>query len=138
MADQAPESTGDGRFETTDWGLIKVAKGGDSSSARQALSDLCSSYWYPLYVYIRHHGHPADRAQDLTQGFFASLLGTNFLDTISPEKGASARSSWPRSSITCPTSTTATRPSRRVAGASQGRSTSSRPRGVTPASRGTR
>jgi DNA-directed RNA polymerase specialized sigma24 family protein len=87
MADQAPESTGDGRFETTDWGLIKVAKGGDPSSARQALSDLCSSYWYPLYVYIRHHGHPADRAQDLTQGFFASLLGTNFLDTISPEKG---------------------------------------------------
>jgi DNA-directed RNA polymerase specialized sigma24 family protein len=87
MTDQASESTGDGRFETTDWGLIKVAKGGDSSSARQALSDLCSSYWYPLYVYIRQRGYPADRAQDLTQGFFASLLGTNFLVTISPEKG---------------------------------------------------
>ncbi len=88
MAGDFPGSTGDGRFETTDWGLIAIARGGDSPPARRALADLCSSYWYPLYAYIRRLGYPADRAEDLTQGFFAGLLGSDFLDAISPEKGS--------------------------------------------------
>jgi DNA-directed RNA polymerase specialized sigma24 family protein len=87
MASRLPGSSGDGWFDTTDWGLIEVAQGGDPVPARQALADLCSTYWYPLYAYIRRRGLPADRAQDLTQGFFASLLGHDFLKTVGPEKG---------------------------------------------------
>jgi DNA-directed RNA polymerase specialized sigma24 family protein len=79
--------TGDGSFESTDWGLIEVARGGDTLPARQALTELCASYWYPLYAYIRRRGYPADRAQDLTQGFFANLLAREFLESIGPEKG---------------------------------------------------
>jgi RNA polymerase sigma-70 factor (ECF subfamily) len=87
MRDQLPDSTNDEKFESTNWGLIATARGGDSAPARQALSELCGAYWYPLYAYIRRRGYPADRAQDLTQGFFASLLGHNFLDAVGPEKG---------------------------------------------------
>ena len=87
MANQGPTSSGDSRFASTDWGLIEAARGGDSPLARLALAELCSVYWYPIYAYIRRGGHPADRAQDLTQGLFASLLEKDFLDVIDPRKG---------------------------------------------------
>jgi RNA polymerase sigma-70 factor (ECF subfamily) len=75
------------RFATTNWRLIAAAQGVDQPEARQALADLCAGYWYPLYAYLRQRGYPADRAQDLTQGFFASLLARDFLADIAPEKG---------------------------------------------------
>src|SRR4051812_22508793 len=83
------EAGGDGnqRFVTTDWGLIAVARGDDRPRARKALGDLCAAYWYPLYAYIRRRGHSPDQAQDLTQGFFANLLGRDFLAGVVPEKG---------------------------------------------------
>ena len=72
---------------STDWGLIETARGRDEALAREALGSLCAQYWYPLYAYIRRRGYPADRAQDLTQGLFASLLSRNFLGALGPEKG---------------------------------------------------
>ena len=51
------------------------------------MADLCSAYWYPIYAYIRLRGNTADRAQDLTQGFFLNLLERDFLGALSPEKG---------------------------------------------------
>ena len=87
MAGKGPDSSGSGRFSTTDWQLIAAARGGDLPQARSALGDLCAAYWYPLYAYLRRRGHSADQAQDLTQGFFASLLGRDFLAGIAPEKG---------------------------------------------------
>jgi RNA polymerase sigma-70 factor (ECF subfamily) len=87
MASQEPVSGRDLRFATTNWKLIAVARGEDLQEARQALSDLCAIYWYPLYAYLRRKGYPADRAQDLTQGLFTKLLEHNFLAGIAPEKG---------------------------------------------------
>jgi RNA polymerase sigma-70 factor (ECF subfamily) len=77
------------RFATTNWTLIAAAQGVDrpEAEARQALADLCAVYWYPLYAYLRQKGYAADRAQDLTQGFFASLLAHNFLADLVPQKG---------------------------------------------------
>ena len=87
MASGLPGSTGDEWFEPTDWGLIEAARSPDSGPARQALANICASYWYPLYAYIRRRGYPADLAQDLTQGFFVNLLRRDFLCTVGPEKG---------------------------------------------------
>jgi RNA polymerase sigma factor (sigma-70 family) len=84
---RAKESSGNASFQTTNWGRIAVARGGDLAEARQALADLCASYWYPIYAYIRHRGNNPDRAQDLTQGFFLNLLERDFLGALSPEKG---------------------------------------------------
>ena len=45
-----------------------------SPESRDALAQLCERYWYPLYAYVRRHGHGRDEAQDLTQSFFARIL----------------------------------------------------------------
>jgi RNA polymerase sigma-70 factor (ECF subfamily) len=79
MVDQLPGPNDEGRFDSTDWGLIAAAKGDDPSPARRALAELCTAYWYPLYSYIRRKGYSAADAQDLTQGLFASLLARDFL-----------------------------------------------------------
>jgi RNA polymerase sigma factor (sigma-70 family) len=74
-------------FAATRWSLIVAAREQDSPQARQALSQLCEAYWYPLYAYIRRRGHAPDQAQDLTQEFFARLLARDFLGAADPAKG---------------------------------------------------
>jgi RNA polymerase sigma-70 factor (ECF subfamily) len=76
-----------GRFATTHWSLIVAARDGEAAEAQAALTALCQAYWYPLYAYIRRQGHPADRAEDLTQEFFARLLEKDFLGVLDPAKG---------------------------------------------------
>jgi RNA polymerase sigma-70 factor (ECF subfamily) len=73
-------------FATTHWSLV-LAAGGESPAAREALAELCRLYWYPLYAYIRRHGHDADEAQDLTQEFFALLLARDDLAGLDPARG---------------------------------------------------
>ena len=76
-----------GQFRTTQWSLVIAA--GDDRNPRfhQALSDLCESYWYPVYAYVRRRSGDADSAQDLTQGFFSSLLERNTLAAADRERG---------------------------------------------------
>ena len=56
-------------------------------NADVALEELCRTYWYPLYAYVRRHGHSREDAEDLTQAFFARLLEKNYLEGISTDKG---------------------------------------------------
>jgi RNA polymerase sigma factor (sigma-70 family) len=74
-------------FRTTHWSQVLVAGQGGSSAATEALEQLCRTYWYPLYAYVRRRGHPPHDAQDLTQEFFARLLRLNSLRDVSREKG---------------------------------------------------
>ena len=76
-----------GLFEPTRWSIVIAAGGTDSERSQKALEHLCSAYWYPLYAFIRRHGHDPHDAQDLTQEFFARLLAKNYLGTADPEKG---------------------------------------------------
>ncbi len=57
------------------------------ASAEQALAELCGSYWYPLYVFVRRRGHSKHDAEDLTQGFFARLLQKRDFGPLAKEKG---------------------------------------------------
>ncbi len=75
------------RFATTQWTVVLAARDGSESQARLALESLCEAYWFPLYAYIRRRGHAADEARDLTQAFFADLLGRDFLGAIDQSKG---------------------------------------------------
>jgi RNA polymerase sigma factor (sigma-70 family) len=52
-----------------------------------ALEQLCKTYWFPLYAYVRRHGHTKEDAEDLTQEFFARFLGKNYLAGLSAERG---------------------------------------------------
>src|SRR5688500_17466271 len=55
-----------GVFATTRWTVVMTAGGTDSPEAHEALATLCRNYWYPLYAYVRRHGHSPHDAQDLT------------------------------------------------------------------------
>ena len=59
----------------------------ESASAEQALNQLCRTYWYPLYAFIRRKGHNPHDAQDLTQAFFARLLKKNYVAQADRERG---------------------------------------------------
>src|SRR5262245_46152997 len=83
----SPSDASPGRFATTHWSMIVAARDGETAQAKAALAELCRAYWYPLYAYIRHQGHPADRAEDLTQEFFARLLEKDALASVGQEKG---------------------------------------------------
>jgi RNA polymerase sigma-70 factor (ECF subfamily) len=76
-----------GRFSTTEWSLVLAAGDSQAPDSREALESLCRSYWYPVYAHVRQLGEPRDRAEDLTQGFFAHLLENRVLSLATPDKG---------------------------------------------------
>jgi RNA polymerase sigma-70 factor (ECF subfamily) len=76
-----------GVFATTHWTAVLAAGRCDSPHAQVALEELCHTYWYPLYAYVRRQGHSREDAEDLTQGFFARLLEKNYLEGITSDKG---------------------------------------------------
>lgn len=73
-------------FTTTRWSVV-LAAGGGASGAHAALGHLCAAYWFPLYAFIRRQGHGAHDAQELTQEFFARLLGKSWLGGVDRERG---------------------------------------------------
>lgn len=74
-------------FATTHWSVVLTAGDAGSPQADLALADLCRTYWYPLYAFVRRKGHSAHDAQDLTQAFFARLLEKNYLAQADRERG---------------------------------------------------
>lgn len=76
-----------GIFATTHWSVVLAAGDSHSPRIREAQEQLCRVYWYPLYAYVRRFGHGPEDAQDLTQEFFARLLGKKYLGAADPAKG---------------------------------------------------
>jgi len=74
-------------FVTTHWSLVVSAGRNDTPDARNALEKLCRAYWFPIYAFVRRQGHNPPDAQDLTQEFFARLLGKKKLADADPAKG---------------------------------------------------
>src|SRR5262245_1513273 len=74
-------------FATTHWSVVLSAADSDAPGAAQALENLCHTYWYPLYAYVRRKGHSPEDAQDFTQGFFARFLEKNYLADVNRERG---------------------------------------------------
>jgi RNA polymerase sigma factor (sigma-70 family) len=74
-------------FATTHWSVVITAGRHDTGRAHIALETLCKTYWHPLYAYVRRRGYNPTDAQDLTQGFFAHLLGRNALATVDRARG---------------------------------------------------
>lgn len=74
-------------FATTHWSAVLKAKQSDTTHAHAALSELCQTYWFPLYAYVRRRGYNLHDAEDLTQGFFSRLLKFNSFADIHRERG---------------------------------------------------
>jgi len=83
----ADPSSGGEQFNTTHWSVVLLAGQSQTSKAEAALEQLCRSYWYPLYAYVRRKGHSSHDAQDLTQSFFAALIEKNTLAAAEQSRG---------------------------------------------------
>jgi len=81
-----PGATGE-LFVTTRWTVVLAAGQQRAPQAHQALEELCGTYWYPLYAYVRHQGYSKEDAEDLVQGFFVRFLEKNYLEGLSSERG---------------------------------------------------
>ncbi|HVS13006.1 MAG TPA: sigma-70 family RNA polymerase sigma factor [Thermoanaerobaculia bacterium] len=75
------------RFRTTRWSVVLAAGAGDEQASRRALEELCRTYWWPVYAFVRRGGLDAEAAADLTQGYFLSLLERRDLERMDPERG---------------------------------------------------
>jgi RNA polymerase sigma factor, sigma-70 family len=73
-------------FTTTHWSVVLEAQG-DSPAAQEALEKLCRIYWRPIFSFLQRQGIGPEDAEDLTQGFFASLLEHRNLSAVREEKG---------------------------------------------------
>lgn len=76
-----------GRFATTQWTLVRAAAAEDSASASDALSRLCSMYWFPVFAFVRRRGYSVDEAEDLTQAFFARVIEKRELGAADRDRG---------------------------------------------------
>jgi DNA-directed RNA polymerase specialized sigma24 family protein len=74
-------------FATTHWSVVLAAGQSSDAQVLQALGQLCRTYWYPLYVYVRRRGYDHADAQDLTQGFLLQLLERKSFTRVERRKG---------------------------------------------------
>ena len=74
-------------FPTTHWSLILSSASETRSEAETALAELCRTYWYPVYSFVRARSSCADEAQDLTQEFFLYLLDRDVFSAANPAAG---------------------------------------------------
>jgi RNA polymerase sigma factor (sigma-70 family) len=78
-----------GEFVTTRWSLILSAAhvGSEEQRARDALAELCRTYWRPIFSFVRGRGYSIEDAQDLTQDFFVTILKNNWLQHADRNRG---------------------------------------------------
>ena len=94
MGEEREHQTGVGldhwgaQFPDTHWSILITQHDQTVGTAQdRRFADLCSRYWYPLYAYLRRKGRSSHDAQDLTQGFFAHLLGGDRIGGLDPLRG---------------------------------------------------
>lgn len=76
-----------GEFPLTRWSLIQRANAPEAEARSAAMEELSQAYWRPLYCFAFLRGAPNVEAQDLTQGFFLSLLERDLLARFDPKQG---------------------------------------------------
>jgi len=77
----------DDYFATTHWTVVLTAGRRHTPQSDVALEELCRTYWYPLYAFVRRQGHTREDAEDLTQAFFSRFLAKNYLEKIRSGNG---------------------------------------------------
>src|ERR1051325_1514198 len=75
------------RMPLTHWSVVLAARGQSSPAAQVALETPCQAYWYPVFAHMRRRGSDHHAALDLTQEFFARLIGKQWLQSVAREKG---------------------------------------------------
>ncbi len=76
-------------FVTTRWSVILSAANveGGEQKAHDALSELCRTYWRPIFSFVCQRGYSTEDAQDLTQDFFLKILEGHWLERADRNRG---------------------------------------------------
>jgi RNA polymerase sigma factor (sigma-70 family) len=83
----APNQQGDA-FPLTRHSVVAAAQGPDPQERVRAMDAITSSYWRPVYKYVRLRWRiEREDAEDFTQDFFFRLLEKDFLASYDPAKG---------------------------------------------------
>lgn len=86
MDDPAPSAPA-AQFPATLWTHILCAGGDTSPDALAAFERLARAYWPPLHAWLLRQGVSHADAEDLTQSFFAHLIGKRVLQRLRRDKG---------------------------------------------------
>lgn len=82
----SPATIKGGVFVTTRWTYVLEARG-KTPEAKLALSELCETYWTPVFRFLRREGRNEDAARELTQEFFARILARDGFAHADPVRG---------------------------------------------------
>src|SRR5215211_2815258 len=76
-------------FVTTRWSVILSASrfANEEQRTRDALAELCRTYWRPIFSFVRGRGYSIEDAQDLTQDFFVTILKNDWLQHADRNRG---------------------------------------------------
>ncbi|MBA3607420.1 MAG: sigma-70 family RNA polymerase sigma factor [Chthoniobacterales bacterium] len=76
-------------FATTRWSLVLSGAefDGGETKPREALDELCRTYWRPIFSFVCRRGYSNEDAQDLTQDFFVMILEKNWLQQADRDRG---------------------------------------------------
>jgi len=80
-------SGADDLYGATNWSVVLQSGERESTPARAALTKLCETYWYPLYVFIRRQGQKPEDTRDLVQGFFALVQQRDYFQDVERARG---------------------------------------------------
>jgi RNA polymerase sigma-70 factor (ECF subfamily) len=78
-----------GVFATTRWSMVLSAgdTSGQEQNGRDALAELCRTYWRPIFSFVCRRGYSPEDAQDLTQDFFVMILRNKWFERADPNRG---------------------------------------------------
>ena len=82
-----PLETAGAQFRTTSWSIVQAAGDPQAPEASDALAELCTVYWRPIYAYLRRAGRPPHDAEDITQEFFCVLMQREAFAELAPACG---------------------------------------------------
>ena len=74
-------------FPATVWTVIRFAKDRECNEYFAAMNDLITSYWRPIFYFLRVRGYQFHEAQDLAQEFFLNLMERSWITRADPTRG---------------------------------------------------
>ena len=74
-------------FATTRWSVVLSLGQGDSATREAALQQLCETYWYALYAFVRREGRSTHDAEDQVQSFLTRCIEKGYLEAADESKG---------------------------------------------------
>ncbi len=83
----SPKNPTPARFEATRWSIVLASAQTQAPGAKEALAELCRTYWQPLYAFARRRGLDHHQAQDTIQNFFLNLIESKWFANADPLKG---------------------------------------------------